>query len=217
MAVSTTLSETKALLLKGKEMLDGDVEYLNTLLHRLKVQELKMLAKEVRVRLTGSFRKDDIVERMMGMARIGALQCGISESDDIGAISYLTEDTKIVLRSLPAFTSVTQWGKKLAGVLMEFTFMNLLVYLVYGRDKTFDMQSLKAFKSLKAYKFYYDGFVKNVWLYQCPVNNDLNLRVLYFTAYVYHSLSCEAPLKVYVAINGDNGDVYAGKCSCVSG
>ena len=56
-----------------------------------------------------------------------------------------------------------------------------------------------------------------MWVHQCPVNNDLNLRVLYFTAFVYHSLSCETPLKVYVAINGDNGDVYAGKCSCVSG
>ena len=30
--------------------------------------------------------------------------------------------------------------------------MNLLIYLVYGRDKTFDMQSLKAFRSIKAYK-----------------------------------------------------------------
>ena len=49
------------------------------------------------------------------------------------------------------------------------------------------------------------------------MNNDLNLRVLYFTAFVNHSLSCETPLKVYVAIIGDNGDVYAGKCSCVSG
>ena len=39
---------------------------------------------------------------------------------------------------------------------MEFTFMNLLIYLVYGRDKTFDMQSLKlkAYKLLKAYKFF---------------------------------------------------------------
>ena len=32
--------------------------------------------------------------------------------------------------------------------------MNLLVYLVYGRDKTFDMQLMKAFKSLKAYNFF---------------------------------------------------------------
>ena len=57
MAVSTALSEAKALLQRGKELLDSDVENLNTLLHRLKVQELKMLAKEVRVHLTGSLEK----------------------------------------------------------------------------------------------------------------------------------------------------------------
>ena len=154
MAVSTVLSEAKSLLQRGKELLDSDVEKL-TLLHRLKVQELKMLAKEVRVRLTGSLRKDDIIERMMGMARTGALQYeSDARSDDIRTISYLDEDTKRVIRSLPAFASVTRWDKKLAGVLMEFTFMNLLIYLVYGKDKMFDMQSLKAYKSLKACKFF---------------------------------------------------------------
>ena len=208
------LCEAKELLFRGQELVDEEVELLATLLQKLKVQELKTLAKEVHVRLTGSIRKDDIIDRIMGMARIGALQCGNPESDDITTISYLTEETKCVLRSLPSFASVTWWEKKLSGILMEFTLMNLVVYLVYGRDKTFDMQSMNAYRQLKAFKFFYDGFVKNVWLYQCPVSNDLNLRVLYFRAYVYHSLSCETPLEVYVAVNGD---VYAGKCSCVSG
>ena len=40
--------------------------------------------------------------------------------------------------------------------------MNLLVYLAYSRDKLFDMQSLKAFKSFKAYKHFYEGFVESV-------------------------------------------------------
>ena len=53
-----------------------------------------------------------------------------------------------------------QWGKQLKDILNDFTFMNLLIYLVYGRDKSFDMESLKA---LKAYKYFYDGYVKNVW------------------------------------------------------
>ena len=95
--------------------------------------------------------------------------------------------------------------------------MNLLIYLVYGRDKTFDMQSMKAFRSLKAYKFFFDGFVRNVWVFECPRTSNLNLRVLYFRAYVHHSLTCDSPLEVYISINGDNGDVYSGKCSCVSG
>ena len=150
----TALCEAKELLFRGQELVDEEVELLATLLQKLKVQELKMLAKEVHIRLTGSIRKDDIIDRIMGMACIGALQCGNPESDDITTISYLTEETKCVLRSLPSFVSVTWWEKKLSGILMEFTLMNLVVYLVYGRDKTFDMQSMNAYRQLKAFKFF---------------------------------------------------------------
>ena len=62
-------------------------------------------------------------------------------------------------------------NQDLKGVLMDITFMNLLIYVVYSRDKTFDMDSLKAFKSLKAYRYFHDGYVKMyLWLYQCPVS-----------------------------------------------
>lgn len=81
----------------------------------------------------------------------------------------------------------------LSGVLTGLTSMNLVVYLVHGRVKMFEHEYLQAVESL------HDGFVKCVWLYQCPVSNDLNLRVLHFRAYVHHSLSCESPLEVYVA------------------
>ena len=47
MAVFTALCEAKALLLRSKELSGEDIENLNTSLHRLKVQELKMLAEEV--------------------------------------------------------------------------------------------------------------------------------------------------------------------------
>ena len=91
----------------------------------------------------------------MCMARIGAVQKNESaNSDDACAISYLTDETKQDIRELPAFTSVTNWTKNFAGMLVEFTFMNFLIYLVYRRDKMFDMQSMKAFRSLKAHKFF---------------------------------------------------------------
>ena len=99
------------------------------------------------------------------MARIGAIKGEMIDGDtgeDITEISYITDEVKHALRKLHPFESVTGWQKDFRGVLMDFTFMNLLIYLVYGRDKSFDIHSLKAFKSLKAYKFYYDGFVKNV-------------------------------------------------------
>jgi len=133
------------------------------------------------------------------------------------SISYITEEVKQVLHRLPAFTDVVQWGKQIGGVLNEFTLINITVYLVYGRDKSFDMQSLLAFKSLKAYKYFYDGYVRNVWVHQCLSDNDLMLKVLYFRAYVHHSYSSDAPLDVFVSLNADNGDVYSAKCSRVSG
>ena len=39
---------------------------------------------------------------------------------------------------------------------------------------------------------------------------------VYFRGFVHHSLSCEAPLKVFVALNRDTGDAYSAQCSCVS-
>ena len=181
------------------------------------LQELRVLAKGVNVRLTGSSRKADIVERLIGMARIGATRDdSLDDETDFSGISYVTLEVREVLRRLPAFSSVKEWSKKLKGVLKDFTFMNLLIYLVYGRDKSFDMQSLKAFKSLKAYKFFYNGFIKNVWVHEFPISKA-GLRMLYFRAYVHHSLTCDAPLETYVALNGDSGDVYSAQCTCVSG
>ena len=118
----------------------------------------------------------------------------LDEETEFTGISYITDEVRTVLHSLPSFSSVKEWDKKLQGVLKDFTFMNLLIYLVYGRDKSFDMQSLKAFKSLKAYKFYYDGFVKNVWVHEFSISES-GLRILYFRAYVHHSLTCDVPLE----------------------
>ena len=61
------------------------------------------------------------------------------------AISYLTNGVKCVLKNLPPFSSVTEWNKNSNGILKDFAFMNLLIYLVYGQQKSFDIQSLKAF------------------------------------------------------------------------
>ena len=109
---------------------------------------------------------------------------------------------------------MTDWSKNRRGVLVDFTFMNLLLYLVYGRDKTFDMQSMRAFKSLKAYRFFSDGFVSNVWLHDCMTSGP---RIVYVRGFVQHSLTMDLPLETFVALNGDTGDVYSAQCSCVSG
>ena len=208
----------KTYLLRGKQLSEDEASALRDCLYRKTLQELRALAKDVNVRLAGSSRKADIVDRMIGMARIGAIRDeSLAEESDFCGISYITSEVRDVLRGLPEFSRVKEWSKKLKDVLKDFTFMNLLIYLVYGRDKSFDMQSLKAFKSLKAYKFFYDGFVKKVWVHKFPPISEGSLRILYFRAYVHHSLTCDAPLETFVALNGDNGDVYSAQCTCVSG
>ena len=147
----------KLLLLQGKDISSDKSEVLKSLLCKEKLSGLIKIAKEFRIRLTVATRKQEIMNRLMCMAHIGALQQHeTTDSEDSCAISYLTDDTKRVLRELPSFTSIDSWSKQLGGKLKEFTFMNLLIYLVYGREKTFDIQSLKAFRSrsLKAYKYF---------------------------------------------------------------
>ena len=212
----------KSSLLNCQMLSEMAIGEIRGLLLMKTVKELSTLAKSLGVRLAGSTRKADIVERLLAMAKIGAVRDTSTDDTTTGeiftGISYITAEVRDALQQLPLFESITHWKKETRGTLRDFTFMNLLIYLVYGRDKSFDMQSLKAFKSLKAYKFFYDGFVKNVWMHECePTTGNVVLRVLYFRAYVHHSFTCESPLSVFISINGDTGDVYSAKCNCVSG
>ena len=96
---------------------------------------MKHIAIKVSVRLNGSVRKNDIVDRLIGMAMIGATHKPSDDYDDDDceaslAISYITDDVKRVLKELPGFSSVIEWGKRLNGVLKDFMFMNLLIYVL---------------------------------------------------------------------------------------
>ena len=183
-------------MLRRKQLSEDEVSALKDCLCRKMLQELRVIAKDVNVGLAGSSCKADIVYQMIGMARIRAIHNeSLDEDSDFCGISYITSEIRGILHGLPEFLQVKEWNKKLKNILKDFKFMNLLIYLVYGRDKSFDMQSLKAFKSLKAYKFFCDGFVKNVWVHEFPISEVGSLRILYFRAYVHHSLTCDKPLE----------------------
>ena len=130
--------------------------------------ELRSLAKRLynlSIKLSGVSRKADIVERIICMAEFGCIRRpDETATPDLAGLNYLTEDVRTKLQCLPGFATVTDWSKNWCGVPVHFTFMNLLLYLVCGRDRTFDIQSMRAFKSLIAYRFFSesDGFVSNV-------------------------------------------------------
>ena len=202
-------------LLASKDCSDEERQSLSRRLYTRNVPELRSLAKRLSIKLSGVSRKADIVERIVSMAEFGCIRRPDDTSTpDLAGLTYLTEDIRTKLQRLPGFSTVTDWSKNRRGVLADFTFMNLLLYLVCGRDKTFDMQSMRAFKSLKAYRFFSDGFVSNVWLHDC---RTFEPRIVYVRGFVQHSLTMDLPLETFVALNGDTGDVYSAQCSCVSG
>lgn len=202
-------------LLAAKDCSDAERQSLTHRLVTRNVPELRCLAKRLSIKLSHVSRKADIVERIVCMSELGCIRRpGETTSPDLSGLTYLTDDVRAKLQYLPGFSTVTDWSKQRHGVLVDFTFMNLLLYLVYGRDKTFDMQSMRAFKSLKAYRFFADGFVSNVWLHDCRTSEP---RIVYVRGFIQHSLTMDLPLETYVALNGDTGDVYSAQCSCVSG
>ena len=62
----------KTYLLRGKQLSEDEASALRDFLYRKTLQELRALAKDMNVRLAGSSRKADIVDRMIGMVWIGA-------------------------------------------------------------------------------------------------------------------------------------------------
>ena len=120
----------KSALLRTKELSDNEVANLCDSLCGKTIKELSAVKKSVCVRLTGSSRKTNITDRLIAMARIGAVKGEAIDGDtgeDITEISYITDEVKNALQKLLPFESVTDWQKDLRGILTDFTFMNLLI------------------------------------------------------------------------------------------
>ena len=196
--------------MRGKENSSSVCPRLRNALGKMTVQGLCVLAKSVKARLTNAIGKGDIVERLLAVSRVGSLTVH-AEEDEWSGLSYISDSIKVQLASLPPFANVQSWSKSL-DCLKQFHFVNLIVYLIECRDKTFDQESMRAFKSLKAYRFFADGYVKNMWLYQYPGSSLIVLR-----AYCHHSLTNDPALQVFVCTSGMTGDVYTAQCNCVSG
>ena len=130
-------------LLASKDYNDEKRQSLSRRLLTRNVSELRSLAKWLSIKLFGVSRKADIVERIICMAEFGCIRRpDETATPDLAGLTYLTEDVRTKLQCLPGFATVTDWSKNRCGVPVHFTFMNLLLYLVCGKDKTFDMQSM---------------------------------------------------------------------------
>ena len=99
------------------------------------------------------------------------------------------------------------WVRNLSNV-PEFDKGRLKHYLTDSRNKTFDKEGMRAYKSLKAYKFFEEGYVQkimsltteNFFLVRADVMASMAQRI--YRPFVCLSL---------------HGDVQGGSCDCVAG
>jgi len=105
-------SEEEALL-RGMDLSSDEVISGRESLNLIKVKDIKSIAKNLSIRVTAATKKTELIDRIMAMAHIGAIWKQCFDEEDSFSISYLTPEIKEVLRSLPLFSSVTEWSKKL--------------------------------------------------------------------------------------------------------
>ena len=83
----------ETLLISSKELTDDDEAILMTHLSKITLKQLKVLAKKLTIKLTGSSKKSEIIDQMFAMARIGAI-CGHRslKGDDATSMTYINEE-----------------------------------------------------------------------------------------------------------------------------
>ena len=72
---------------------------------------------------------------------------------DFGEESTDDPSTSSSIARIPVFSDIHSWSKD-ASFISTFTFMDLYESLIHSAEKEFNRESMKAFKYLKAYKYF---------------------------------------------------------------
>ncbi|KAJ8315882.1 hypothetical protein KUTeg_006558 [Tegillarca granosa] len=107
------------------------------------------------------------------------------------------------------------WSRSIRAIPEKFSLESIRQYLMESRDKTFDKDSVRAFKSLKAYKYFQAGYVQKI---STCTAKDLSVSdddLFLAKAEVLPSMERKV-YKVNVCLSSC-GDVLGGSCMCVAG
>ncbi|XP_052282066.1 uncharacterized protein LOC127879327 [Dreissena polymorpha] len=108
--------------------------------------------------------------------------------------------------------SALEWTDNLNGV-PDFDIEKLKHYLIQSREKSFYKGSVRAYKSLKAFKYFEEGFVQRLRHAETFVANT---KVYTIHAKVLASYQGKA-YQTYVALEKETGIPIGGSCACVAG
>ena len=70
------------------------------------LKQLKILAKNLSIKLTGSTKKAKVIDKMLAISWIGAIHGHSHLGNDSTTNMYVNNEAKRVLKTLPPFSSV---------------------------------------------------------------------------------------------------------------
>ncbi|KAJ8300732.1 hypothetical protein KUTeg_022251 [Tegillarca granosa] len=107
------------------------------------------------------------------------------------------------------------WSRSIRAIPEKFSLESIRQYLMESRDKTFDKDSVRAFKSLKAYKYFQAGYVQKISTCTAKDVSVSDDDLFLAKAEVLPSMERKV-YKVNVCLSSC-GDVLGGSCMCVAG
>lgn len=180
---------------------------------KLKVAELKSLCHDLQLPVQG--RKDDLLDRVCDALIISKSgTCGVEAKPERYAASSFDRNTQQQYEALRKLSSVGgQWKKDLSSVPTSFGLEAIKTYLIESPDKTFDRQSVRAYKSLGAWSLSQGGHV-----IMMDINPNCQGSVFMFLrAYCLPSQSTTHAYPVHICLDKHTGTVYGAECRCVAG
>ena len=98
-------SQAKMLLFNDQGLGHDEAEEITGILSGMTLKQLKVLAKDCNIHLTGSSKKGEVMDRILAMTMIGSIREKHDGDDDkVTGISYITDEVQGVLRTLLLFS-----------------------------------------------------------------------------------------------------------------
>ena len=142
--------------------------------------------------------------------------CGVPPNPQSRTVSSYDSNTKqqYIVMSLGKLSRIGgEWCLNLSLVPDGFSLECIKEYLIDSNDKTFDHQSVRAYKSLCAWSFSQGGHV-----IMMHINNMLTSNIFMLVrAYCLPSQSTSHVYSVHICFDKRIGMVYGAECRCVAG
>ena len=185
---------------------------------KLSMAELRNLCRSVGIELSGRKTKADLFELVcqhFGISTSGDTDDATQPSAEKPSLAGLPADVREAYGKLPSFTRITSgWSVAALCSIPHFDIESVKSYLLSSPDKSFEGESLRAYKALRAYQLFDERH-----LHDLEANLWTGGTHFYFVrAKCWPSQdTTKSAYKCIVCIDRKEGRCFGARCRCVSG